>query len=192
LALKTTGALLEDLVDTPINIIVCGGSSLIATGLVNRTTKDVDIVAMLDSNEKLVEAQSLPEALLQAASQVAASMQLPDSWLNNGPRSIVNKHLPNFGLPEGLLQRIKKQTYGTKFNVYFIDRIDQIYFKLFAAVDLGGPSRHLDDLNALSPNDDELIAAAQWVKIQDPSESFSEMMKTMLRMTGYERVAEKL
>jgi hypothetical protein len=95
-------------------------------------------------------------------------------------------------LPEGLLQRIKKRAFGAKLNVFFLDRIDQIYFKLFAAVDLGGPSRHLDDLNSLSPTEDELYAAAQWVKIQDPSESFTEMMKTMLRMTGHERVAEKL
>jgi hypothetical protein len=175
-----------------MNIVVCGGSSLIATGLINRTTKDVDIVAMLDSNENIVEAQPLPEALLQAASKVAASMNLPAFWLNNGPRSIVNPRLPNFGLPEGFLQRIKKHMYGSKLNVYFLDRKDQICFKLFAAVDLSEPSRHLDDLNSLMPTDDELYEAVQWVKIQDPSESFTEMMKTMLRITGHERVAEKI
>jgi hypothetical protein len=188
----TLGALLEESITATINIVVCGGSSLIATGLVNRTTKDVDIVAMLDSNEHIVEAQPLPETLLQAAAKVAASMNLPAFWLNNGPRSIVNPRLPNFGLPEGFLQRIKKYAFGTKLNVYFLDRKDQICFKLFAAVDLGKPSRHLDDLNSLSPTDDELYTAVQWVKIQDPSESFTEMMKTMLRKTGHERVAEKL
>lgn len=191
-AFSTLGALLEDETNAQINIVVCGGSSLISTNLVNRTTKDVDIVAMLDSNENIVEAQPLPEALLKAAGKVAASMLLPEIWLNNGPRSIVNPRLPNFGLPEGFSKRLKKQAYGTKLNVYFLDRIDQIFFKLFAAVDLGGPGRHLDDLNSLSPTDDELIAAAQWVKIQDPSESFAEMMKTMLRMTGHDQVAENI
>jgi len=191
-AFVSLGALLEDTAPAQINIVVCGGSSLIATGLVSRTTKDVDIVAMLDANEKIVEAQSLPEALVEAAGKVAMAMKLPASWLNNGPRSIVNPRLPNSGLPEGFLQRIKKRTYGAKLNVYFMDRKDQIHFKLFAAVDLGGPGRHLDDLTSLSPTDDELIAAAQWVKIQDPSESFAEMMKTMLRMTGHERVAEQI
>jgi hypothetical protein len=183
---------LEDQITVPINIVVCGGSSLIATGLTNRTTKDVDIVAMLDPSKNIVEAQPLPEALVRAADKVAAAMNLPGHWLNNGPRSIVNPRLPNFGLPEGFLRRIKKYTYGTKLNVYFLAREDQICFKLFASVDLSEPSRHLDDLNALSPTDDELYAASQWVKIQDPSESFMEMMKTMLRITGHERVAEKL
>jgi hypothetical protein len=191
-ALKTLGALLEDESDERINIVVCGGSSLKATHLVTRTTKDVDIVAMLDSNENIVEAQPLPEVLLKAAGQVAGSMSLPANWLNNGPRSIVNHRLPNFGLPEGFLQRLKRRGYGTMFNVYFLDRIDQISFKLFAAVDLGGSSRHLDDLNSLSPSEDELFAAAQWVKIQDPSEAFEETMKAMLRMTGHERVADRL
>jgi hypothetical protein len=186
------GVLLEDLNKAQINIVVCGGSSLIATNLVTRTTKDVDIVAMLDSNAKIVEAQPLPETLLQAAGSIAAAMNLPADWLNNGPRYIVNPRLPNYGLPEGFLQRLRMRAYGTKLNVYFLDRIDQIYFKLFAAVDHGGPSRHLDDLDSLSPTDDELYAAAQWVKIQDPSEDFTETMKTMLRITGHERVAEKL
>jgi hypothetical protein len=191
-AFLTLGALLEDSKNARINIVVCGGASLIATNLVTRTTKDVDIVAMLDSNEKIVEARPLPEILLQAADSVASAMNLPASWLNNGPRSIVNPRLPNYGLPEGFLQRLKTRTYGRNLSVYFLDRIDQIYFKLFAAVDLGGPGRHLDDLDSLTPTDDELYAAAQWVQIQDPSESFTETMKTMLRMTGHERVAEKL
>jgi hypothetical protein len=191
-AFLSLGALLGDSKSAQIKIVVCGGSSLIATNLVNRTTKDVDIVAMLDSNEKIVEALPLPEILLQAAGSVASAMNLPASWLNNGPRSIVIPLLPNYGLPEGFLQRLKPQTYGTNLRVYFLDRIDQIYFKLFAAVDLGGPSRHLDDLDSLTPTDDELYAAAQWVKIQDPSEGFTETMKLMLRKTGHERVAEKI
>ncbi|MDD5674533.1 MAG: DUF6036 family nucleotidyltransferase [Chitinivibrionales bacterium] len=103
-ALKTLGALLEEAMSAQINIVICGGSSLIATGLVNRTTKDVDIVALLDSNEIIVEAHPLPDALLKAADQVAKSMNLPTTWLNNGPQSIVNRRLPNYGLPEGCLQ----------------------------------------------------------------------------------------
>ena len=62
---------------------------MIATNLVNRPTKDVDVVAMLDSNEKIVEALPLPETLLQAASSVASAMNLPANWLNNGPRRLL-------------------------------------------------------------------------------------------------------
>jgi hypothetical protein len=118
------------------------------------------------------------------------SMNLPTNWLNNRPCRIVNPQLPNYGLPEGFLKRTIKRTYGTKLNVYFLDRISQIYFKLFAAVWHGGPSRHLDDLNSLSPTDDELFNAAQWTIIQDPSEL--DTLKKMLRVVGHERVAEQL
>lgn len=100
ISLRTLGTLLEELASAQINIIVCGGSSLIATGLVNRTTKDVDIVAMLDAKGNIVEAQPLPAVLIETADQVATSLNLPKSWLNNGPRSIVNPRLPNYGLPE--------------------------------------------------------------------------------------------
>ena len=31
-------------------LVVCGGSALIATGLVMRTTRDIDILAFLDNN----------------------------------------------------------------------------------------------------------------------------------------------
>jgi hypothetical protein len=58
-AFSTLGALLEEANAAQVNIVVCGGSSLIATGLVNRSTKDADIVAMLDSGGNIVEAQPL-------------------------------------------------------------------------------------------------------------------------------------
>ena len=47
-------------------IVVCGGSALIASQLVSRTTQDVDIVAMLEEG-KLVTAQPLPSYLIAAA-----------------------------------------------------------------------------------------------------------------------------
>lgn len=34
-------------------LIVCGGSALLAMHLVNRTTQDVDIVALMDSGEMI-------------------------------------------------------------------------------------------------------------------------------------------
>ena len=47
-------------------IVVCGGSALIATGLVPRTTQDVDIVALMKA-EVLVDSEPLPDYLLAAA-----------------------------------------------------------------------------------------------------------------------------
>ncbi len=35
----------------PVNLVVCGGAALIMAGLLSRTTRDVDIVALLDMRQ---------------------------------------------------------------------------------------------------------------------------------------------
>jgi hypothetical protein len=68
-------------------IAVVGGSTLLALGLVTRTTRDVDVVALLDG-DVLVSAQPLSAALLEAAGVVAADFDLPADWLNAGPAQL--------------------------------------------------------------------------------------------------------
>lgn len=187
------GGYLARVGQAPVSLVVCGGSALIATGLVLRTTKDVDVVAMLDEDGLLLEAEPLPPDLLAGARLVAAELGLPADWLNNGPRSIINPSLPNQGLPEGFLGRLQRIDYGRVLRVYYLDRYDQIHFKLFAAADKGGPSYHLDDLETLQPTDAELLAAARWaMERQDPSPAFAKTVKAMLRQTGHEDIAAQL
>lgn len=69
------------------NLVVCGGTALNAMGLVSRTTKDVDIVALMDDNEVLLDPAPLPQPLVDAALVVAENLGLPKDWLNNGPSS---------------------------------------------------------------------------------------------------------
>ncbi len=38
----------------PVQLVVCGGAAMIATGLLSRTTRDVDIIAFLDDAQRLV------------------------------------------------------------------------------------------------------------------------------------------
>ena len=80
--------------DSPATeIVVCGGSALIATGLVQRTTQDIDIIALMDSGT-LLDSEPLPDYLLDAAEKVGKLMNLPAGWLNNGPASQFNMGLP--------------------------------------------------------------------------------------------------
>lgn len=69
----------------PVRMVVCGGAAMIVTGLLSRTTTDVDIVALLDDSQKLVAPVPLPDSLLQAAREVAETTRLSENWLNNGP-----------------------------------------------------------------------------------------------------------
>ena len=62
---------------------------------------------------------------------------LPEDWLNNGP-SNGEGGLFRMGLPEGLAARLTWTTIGEKLALGFISRLDQIHFKLYAAVDQPG------------------------------------------------------
>jgi hypothetical protein len=75
-------------------------------------------------------------------------------------------------------------------TIYFIDRIDQIHFTLYAAVDRGG--YHINDLEALKPTPEELIAAARWTFTHDVSEEFRALLKQMIEKLGYGFVAENI
>lgn len=51
-----------------------------------------------------------------------------------------------------------------------------------------GPGKHGEDLRALSPTEEELIAAARWSRSQDPSEGYEQMLREVLAHLGVEHV----
>ena len=167
-------------------LVVIGGGALIALGIVSRTTKDVDIMAGVDPGRGLVDPRPMSQALQSAATKVAREMQLDPHWLNTGPADQVLA-----GLPDGFLSRLTRHDYGPCLTIFFPDRLDLIHLKLFAIMDQG-PGRHVSDLAALKPTDEELIFAARWVLTQDAGEAFPQIVKTALKDLGYGHLAERL
>jgi hypothetical protein len=184
-ALESLGIRLAENRAAPVEIVVCGGSALILVGLVARTTRDVDIVALMRDGA-LVSPDPLPESLRRAAREVAEDLGLAPGWLNNGP-SRGEGGLFQMGLPDGLAVRLRSKRYGCALTVHFTDRFDQIHFKLYAAVDRGG--YHIDDLHTLAPSPSELETAARWAMSHDVSEGFALTLKDLLRHLGHEDVA---
>ncbi|MGH2937639.1 MAG: DUF6036 family nucleotidyltransferase [Solirubrobacterales bacterium] len=162
-------------------LVVIGGSALLALGLVKRTTKDIDIVA-LRSEAGLDSADPLPPGLRSAGDLVARDFELPAEWLNPGPAGLLT-----FGLPEGFVDRLERREYGPGLAVYLASRYDQIHFKLYAAVDQG-PGKHEQDLRALAPTEAELVAAARWSRTQDPSEGYAQILRGALESFGVTNV----
>ncbi len=175
---------------SPIKIVVCGGSALIAANLVNRVTKDIDIVALMNKKAQLIEPVPLPIDFMKAAKQVGELLDLPDDWINNGPSSNEGG-IFQLGLPELFTERLQEVKYGDALTVYFISRLDQIHFKLWAAVDRFG-GYHADDLIALNPTMEEILQAAKWSMKLDPSAGYHEMLKMFLRQIGFDNVAERI
>jgi hypothetical protein len=192
-ALSLLGSILKEK-HQRISIVICGGAALILSNLTSKNvTKDIDILGILgiiedkeSTKTEIKYAKPLPKFLQEIIKEIAEVMKLPEIWLNSGPSDLVK-----LDLPEGLIERLLKKEYGDNLNIYIIHRIDQIHFKLYAAVDTG-PGRHFDDLMELNPSEEEIIIATRWVITQDPSEGFREILVDMLEKMGYGKAINKI
>lgn len=173
------------LINAPaIELVVCGGSALIATGLIPRTTQDVDILAFMEKNQ-LKDSEPLPPYLIKAADKVGKILGLPINWLNNGPATQFQ-----MGLPQGFQQRLIQEVIGEKLTIHYISRYDQIFFKTFASADRGG--YHVSDLKKLHPSEDELMEAAKWCMTQDVSPEFRGILVDMFNQLGWPNVSNRI
>ncbi len=162
-----------------VGIVVVGGASLNLLGLLKRTTSDVDVIARLepagDADQRtLVPPEPIPEPLREAIRTVARDFDLPTDWMN----TVIGAQW-DFGLPPGFSENLTYRRYGGLL-VGLAGRRTLIALKLFAGVDQGPESVHVQDLIALSPTEDELTTAACWVESQDASREFKHMTEEVV------------
>lgn len=187
-ALHLLGEVLANRRHAPCHFVICGGSSLLALGLISRTaTRDVDVLARLET-QRLVQAKPLTAEIVAAAEAVRAELDLPADWFNTGP---ADESFFRLGFPVGIEDRLTNRCYGPILTIGFVSRYDQIHFKLYAAADQG-PGRHVADLRDLNPSADELLAAARWTRLQDPSEGFRFVLSDLLRHLGHANLSAQL
>jgi Nucleotidyltransferase of unknown function (DUF6036) len=159
------------------HLVVIGGSGLVAIGAITRGTRDVDVVA-LKRDDDLVSADPLPRPVAEAAALVARDFGLDANWLNAGPTSLLD-----LGLPPGFAKRLIARSYGSSLQVSFASRIDQVFFKLYAATDRREP-RDFADLQSLEPTPDELRGAARWTRTHNAPGPFDDALARTLRDFG--------
>ena len=162
-------------------LVVIGGSALVAMDLIDRSTRDVDVLALM-THGALVTAEPLPAPVSTAAQRVARDFGLPDDWLNAGPASMLD-----LGLPSGFTDRLTAVTFGPSLTIHYAGRFDQIHFKLYAMVDQGA-GRHETDLRTLAPTRDEIYSAARWTRTHDPSIPFRTELLAVLEHLGFSDV----
>jgi hypothetical protein len=163
-------------------ICILGGAALNLLGIVARTTTDVDILAFASAQtgeptppELLEPPEPMPEPLRRATLAVARDLGLDPHWLNTGPALQWKA-----GLPSGVASRVQWRRYAA-LRVGLVARYDLIFFKLFAAADSTGQrSVHYQDLLALAPSIDDLVDAAAWVRTQDASPAFADVLEQVV------------
>ena len=141
-------------------LVVVGGAALAMRGWVPRTTQDVDVIAVADDVGELAPPEFTRD-LSDCVARVARDFNLPDDWLN----AVVGRQW-RMGLPPGVAAELEWRTFHT-LRVGLAGRSTLIALKLFAAIDRGPSSVHLQDLLALAPDDSELAQARAWVDTQD-------------------------
>ena len=163
-----------------IGIVIVGGAALNLLGVVERTTRDVDVLALAeqtgsDRPRLLQPPEQLPDWLQRAIREVGRDLGLTSDWLNTGPALQWRQ-----GLPPGLETRVEWREFSG-LTVGIASRYDLIFLKLYAAADSTGPeSVHYQDLLRLQPTGDELEAAAEWVRAQDTSPAFGKILDKVL------------
>ncbi|MBS3956478.1 MAG: hypothetical protein KGZ40_02970 [Clostridiales bacterium] len=179
-ALSALGARLEAMGTPELEIVVIGGAALSVLGFVDRSTRDVDVLALgvrtPDSVAPLlIKSHPLPDALRTAAKGVQRDLGLREDWLNAGPTNLLDH-----GLPAGFAERLVGRRFDTRLLVHFPAREDLIALKVYAAAGTG-VGRHTQDLVALGATPTELLAGARWARSQDPSTGFKSMLLALLR-----------
>lgn len=139
--------------------VVIGGSALGLMGIVQRPTRDFDILV-----------PELPPAIASAARDFAkaqrkAGVDLADDWLNNRPMQLGDV------LPAGWRERLQRVFEGQVLVPSTLGRADLLKSKLFAFCDRG---TDLPDCIALAPKADELAECMPWLEQQDGNELWPE------------------
>lgn len=173
--LKHISEIYADLLGPYLEIAICGGSALNLSGLLERPTKDVDIVSP----------ETWPEKFQEAINITTSQFDLKPGWINQGPVDLLR-----MGLPVGFFERCQKLNFHENLVYLITSRLDQIHFKLYACVDRGG--YHLQDLKILNPTTDELVQSAQWSMTHDVSETFFELLKSFLQQNGWGNAASRI
>lgn len=159
-ALMLLGEVLESRRIDPCHLVVCGGTALLAAGVISRSTKDVDVLARRgEVDGEIGAAWPLPDALKEAVAEVAVELGLPSDWLNASTSMLIG---PLDELPSEVWSDLLEEAYGTRLRISHVGRAGQILLKLNAALDRREP-RDLDDLKTLAPTVAECDRAQRWV-----------------------------
>lgn len=149
---------------------ICGGASLYLQGIVNRTTRDIDIVGA-----------EIDDILKEAALLVANDMGLKPKWLNSEPKSLA------LDMKSGWENRIFSIYEESNLKVYSISRSDMIFAKFYAYCDR---QKDIEDLVSLKVTIEELNEAAEFTKPKDGhplwSKHVDEQAKKLKKRLGYE------
>jgi hypothetical protein len=158
-----------------IAAVIIGGTALALMGVVNRPTRDCDVLC------PPIEPGIARLAASFAKARQKAGDPLAEDWWNNGPAHLISV------LPSGWQGRLVVVFDGRALLLRTLGRMDLLCTKLFALCDRG---TDLGDCRALFPTVVELDAALPWLELQDLNPEWPrhvrEVVADLKRRLGHE------
>lgn len=192
---------MEDSGCPPVGLLVCGGAALNVLGIVQRGTRDVDVICVVvdqGGDVHFVEGDRLPFDLPSLIDDVARDLGLPmedhqgnplpedQKWLNLGPHRLLQ-----FGLPDGIEKRLIRKLYNTCLTACFIGREDQIPLKLYACLISPREAVHTQDLYKIDPTEQEMREAVTWLMARKITERHRKKLREVLWDFNYVHIADE-
>lgn len=160
------------------HVAIVGGAALLLTGQISRPTQDVDVAAVA-SDGPLSSTWRLPDPLIEASRDVAATLGLEPDWLNAAAVAVIGDDLP-----DGYETRLDRYRFGP-LTVSVLSRLDLMGLKLLAAFDEGPHSQHVADLRAMGSTPEELEKALRWALTRrDPDDPLVRSMVRHITSSG--------
>jgi predicted DNA-binding transcriptional regulator AlpA len=155
------------------DLYVVGGAALALSGF-SRTTYDVDVL----------RPATLPPNVREGARVVAWSRNLASAWLETGPAEIFRRVVRPVRFPDYFFESARVIEFGSNLVVEVAGRQALLSLKLYAA----GPTtgKHLDDLRALTPDENEIREAIRFVLGVDGSEPRRRDLEIVIAGLGFE------
>lgn len=142
-----------------LRLVVSGGAALIATGVIDRSTIDIDVFAQRELEGDLVPGNPLPGWFLDLVRRVAEIEKLPRKWIN-ADTSLVMNGLEM--LPAECYRDLHEEEFGTRLRVCFLQGKAQIYLKAYAILGRDEP-RDSADFRALQPGPGDITQSVDWM-----------------------------
>ncbi|MFZ4579085.1 MAG: DUF6036 family nucleotidyltransferase [Myxococcota bacterium] len=151
--------------DLRTEAVIIGGTALVLLGVIERATRDVDVLAPELSPIVLESARAF------AREQRDRGVDLADDWLNNGPSLLGD------ALPSGWRERTERVFTGRALRLDTLGRMDLLRSKLFALCDRG---TDLLDCLALKPDEAEIDQILPWLADQDGNPDWPAYVRQVL------------
>ncbi|MGK5084447.1 DUF6036 family nucleotidyltransferase [Bdellovibrionota bacterium FG-1] len=142
-------------------LIVCGGSALLVVDLIDRTTRDIDVIT-----------PELDTVLKDLATLIGKRHGLEEGWLNNGPASLARD------LEPGWKNRTESIFQGVALRLESLGKRDLLASKLFAFCDRD--EQDLDDIWGMAPSWSEVESLRNWLLDRDASVLWPRRVETRL------------